>query len=76
MHYGRGTALGEAVSQPAAPQDSAAPSTDESGAPACAAMANWKKVQRNDPCPCGSGKKFKKWRLPKLEGAGGGGQIG
>ncbi|MGY3033534.1 hypothetical protein ACVIIV_002704 [Bradyrhizobium sp. USDA 4354] len=24
------------------------------------AMVNWHKVGRNDPCPCGSGKKFKK----------------
>jgi preprotein translocase subunit SecA len=22
--------------------------------------ADWKNVNRNDPCPCGSGKKFKK----------------
>jgi preprotein translocase subunit SecA len=27
------------------------------GAPA---GADWSNVKRNDPCPCGSGKKFKK----------------
>ena len=30
------------------------------GAPTAAAPADWKNVHRNDPCPCGSGKKFKK----------------
>ena len=30
------------------------------GAPAASAPADWKNVHRNDPCPCGSGKKFKK----------------
>jgi preprotein translocase subunit SecA len=30
------------------------------GAGAGAAPADWKSVNRNDPCPCGSGKKFKK----------------
>lgn len=25
-------------------------------------------VNRNDPCPCGSGKKYKKCCLPKLDG--------
>lgn len=30
-------------------------------------IANNKKVGRNDPCPCGSGKKFKKCCLDKME---------
>ncbi|MFL5576514.1 MAG: preprotein translocase subunit SecA [Gemmatimonadaceae bacterium] len=30
------------------------------GAAAAATPADWKNVNRNDPCPCGSGKKFKK----------------
>lgn len=30
----------------------------------------WRDVGRNDPCPCGSGKKFKKCCLPGLEAAG------
>jgi preprotein translocase subunit SecA len=77
MHYGRGSTPGEAAAQPAAAaQGGGTSSSDESGAPAGTMPANWKKVQRNDPCPCGSGKKFKKCCLPKLEGAGGGGQIG
>jgi preprotein translocase subunit SecA len=27
---------------------------------------------RNDPCPCGSGKKYKKCHMPIDEGSGGG----
>ncbi|MEK0083133.1 DUF1186 domain-containing protein [Benzoatithermus flavus] len=30
----------------------------------------WRHVGRNDPCPCGSGKKFKKCCLPRLEAEG------
>ena len=30
------------------------------GAPTASAGQNWSTVGRNDPCPCGSGKKFKK----------------
>lgn len=30
------------------------------GQPAVPASADWSNVGRNDPCPCGSGKKFKK----------------
>ncbi|MGH7717872.1 MAG: SEC-C metal-binding domain-containing protein, partial [Gemmatimonadaceae bacterium] len=32
----------------------------KSGAGTAAGSANWSTVGRNDPCPCGSGKKFKK----------------
>jgi preprotein translocase subunit SecA len=30
------------------------------GAGATASAGSWENVGRNDPCPCGSGKKFKK----------------
>ena len=31
---------------------------------------NWKRVGRNDPCPCGSGKKFKSCHYPTLRAEG------
>jgi preprotein translocase subunit SecA len=31
---------------------------------------DWKRVGRNDPCPCGSGKKFKSCHYPKLRSEG------
>ncbi len=31
---------------------------------------DWTKVKRNDPCPCGSGKKFKQCHYPKLRQSG------
>jgi preprotein translocase subunit SecA len=39
------------------------------GSPAPAAVADWSSIGRNDPCPCGSGKKYK-----KCHGAGAGGR--
>lgn len=33
------------------------------------------KIGRNDPCPCGSGKKYKKCCLPLEQGMGGGGHV-
>lgn len=38
-------------------------------APAAARKPTGAKVGRNDPCPCGSGKKYKKCCLPKEQGA-------
>ena len=32
------------------------------------AVNPWRNVGRNDPCPCGSGRKFKKCCLPRVEG--------
>jgi preprotein translocase subunit SecA len=53
---------------------------DGDSAPAMSAMASsapfdesrqdWSKVGRNDPCPCGSGKKFKACHYPKLREKG------
>ncbi len=34
------------------------------------AKVDWKKVGRNDPCPCGSGKKFKTCHYPMLRAQG------
>jgi preprotein translocase subunit SecA len=36
------------------------------------AMGNidWHRVKRNDPCPCGSGKKFKSCHYPQLRQEG------
>jgi preprotein translocase subunit SecA len=31
---------------------------------------DWSKVGRNDPCPCGSGKKFKACHYPELRAKG------
>lgn len=39
---------------------------EETSRPSISDILSWK-VGRNDPCPCGSGKKFKKCCLPKQE---------
>ncbi len=58
MHYGRGTSPQDA--QPAGGGDNSATG---------AGSAQGDKVGRNDPCPCGSGKKYKKCCLSKHVGA-------
>jgi preprotein translocase subunit SecA len=45
----------------------------EGGAPAPVAVRAGPRVGRNDPCPCGSGKKYKKCHMLIDEGGGGGG---
>ncbi len=55
-------------------------SSEASNAPVMAALkpngevdmesVDWKRVGRNDPCPCGSGKKFKSCHYPMLRQAG------
>ncbi len=65
MHYGRGTVPGE----PAGAQAAQAAASSSVGAPPPA--AGGPKVGRNDPCPCGSGKKYKKCCLPKEQAVGG-----
>ncbi len=62
MYYGRGTVPGE----PATPQQTA-PATSGGAPPRPVGL----KVGRNDPCPCGSGKKYKKCCLPKEQAVGG-----
>ena len=72
MHYGRG-AMPET---PAGPQEQApqaqpgAPPPGEEEAQS-QVVREGAKVGRNDPCPCGSGKKYKKCCLPKHQAAGG-----
>ncbi len=61
MHYGRGTLPGEPAGLQTAPATSG-------GAPP---RPTGPKVGRNDPCPCGSGKKYKKCCLPKEQAVGG-----
>jgi preprotein translocase subunit SecA len=39
-------------------------------APKSLADVDWKRVGRNEPCPCGSGKKFKACHYPKLREEG------
>ncbi|HEX8537831.1 MAG TPA: SEC-C metal-binding domain-containing protein, partial [Cystobacter sp.] len=51
MHEGRADAEGK-LAEPAAPRPAA---TRQAAAP-----SGGPKVGRNDPCPCGSGKKYKK----------------
>ncbi|MDO8682847.1 MAG: preprotein translocase subunit SecA [Armatimonadota bacterium] len=43
---------------------------DGSGGPAAISSGGKDKIGRNYPCPCGSGKKFKKCCLPKIEAGG------
>ncbi|WKZ79649.1 MAG: SEC-C metal-binding domain-containing protein [Fimbriimonadaceae bacterium] len=54
----------DAEQGPGAPQPTAA---QPNGAPA---NLDWRKVGRNDPCPCGSGKKFKACHYPLLRQEG------
>jgi preprotein translocase subunit SecA len=54
MQYGRGSMPGEAAQAAAA-----------SGGPQGTYRRAVEKVGRNDPCPCGSGKKYKKCCMPK-----------
>jgi preprotein translocase subunit SecA len=60
---------GEAPAQAdGAPQSPASALTSvPNGAPA---HVDWRKVGRNEPCPCGSGKKFKACHYPKLRAEG------
>ncbi|MDQ5980681.1 MAG: preprotein translocase subunit SecA, partial [Verrucomicrobiota bacterium] len=55
------TALGAAAqaSAPAGEAPAAAPAEQEIKLPAVTIRREAPKVGRNDPCPCGSGKKFK-----------------
>ena len=64
-------AFGGAVAPSAAPDGGAAPGRGEARAPAAPApVRSGPRVGRNDPCPCGSGKKYKKCHMPIDEGVG------
>jgi preprotein translocase subunit SecA len=47
-----------------------APVPASNGKPVDVSKIDWKRVGRNDPCPCGSGKKFKSCHYPKLREEG------
>ena len=73
QHADVAPATGDTVNQP--PQQAAAqasrpmpPSTP--AAPQAPVRRNVPKIGRNDPCYCGSGKKYKKCHLPEDEAAG------
>ncbi|HPB51493.1 MAG TPA: preprotein translocase subunit SecA [Myxococcota bacterium] len=67
MHYGRGAMPGLAAgADPKAASSSSSP--DEEDAPRTSATGFTPRAGRNDPCPCGSGKKYKKCCLPKEMG--------
>jgi preprotein translocase subunit SecA len=53
------TALGAATQAAAPAGEPAAPAEQEIKLPAVTIRRETPKVGRNDPCPCGSGKKFK-----------------
>src|SRR5688500_2624349 len=49
----------EQLTAPTAPAEEASPLAAASGEPVAQFVRETKKVGRNEPCPCGSGKKFK-----------------
>jgi preprotein translocase subunit SecA len=66
-------AFGAQAPAAAEPEAQAAPRPARSGggtATATAPVRAEQRVGRNDPCPCGSGKKYKKCHMPIDEGAG------
>jgi preprotein translocase subunit SecA len=63
----------EAVPQPEMMRVDNAPAASTPAMAQAAAQSgsiDWRKVGRNDPCPCGSGKKFKACHYPKLRQQG------
>jgi uncharacterized protein YecA (UPF0149 family) len=63
----------EAPAQPALDPPRAAPMVDHEPdwyLPATPVINPYRQVGRNDPCPCGSGQKFKKCCLGKLDDTG------
>ncbi|HVU50767.1 MAG TPA: SEC-C domain-containing protein [Polyangia bacterium] len=63
----KGTTDAEAKAAPAAPEKDASPEDREKRA--AEAKTRLAKAERNDPCPCGSGKKYKKCHLRDDEAA-------
>jgi preprotein translocase subunit SecA len=63
-----GGAMGGAGSE--APAAGPAPAQQPARPAAVAPMRAMPRVGRNDPCPCGSGKKYKKCHMPSDEGVG------
>jgi preprotein translocase subunit SecA len=65
--YGGATAAATATAEGGEPQ-----SRQAAPAPTSAPVRVGARVGRNDPCPCGSGKKYKKCHMPIDEGVGSG----
>ena len=59
IQSGIGAAYGSTMTTPVKPGESVTATVDLAG-------IDWKRVGRNDPCPCGSGKKFKSCHYPLL----------
>jgi preprotein translocase subunit SecA len=71
--WGSGGSAGTATQAPAQVAPGHAGAAGRRGAPAPAQPARaLPRVGRNDPCPCGSGKKYKKCHMPADEGVGSG----
>jgi preprotein translocase subunit SecA len=69
--WGSGGAAAAPQSAPApGPQQSRAPAGAPGPRPAAQPMRAMPRVGRNDPCPCGSGKKYKKCHMPADERVG------
>lgn len=58
--------IGVGVPQPEIPMNLMKENSDSSDNTGVKEKSNKQKVGRNDPCPCGSGKKYKKCHYPKL----------
>jgi preprotein translocase subunit SecA len=69
--WGAGGAAGAATAAPAPAAGAAGTAERRAPAPVQQARAV-PRVGRNDPCPCGSGKKYKKCHMPADEGVGSG----
>jgi preprotein translocase subunit SecA len=70
--WGSGAPAGEleAPAAPAPPQGRAGSSAPAGPRPAAQPVRAMPRVGRNDPCPCGSGKKYKKCHMPADERVG------
>ena len=70
--WGSGAPAGEleAPAAPAPPQGRAGASAPAGPRPAAQPVRAMPRVGRNDPCPCGSGKKYKKCHMPADERVG------
>jgi len=60
----------ETVSEASAAEATATRTATKTGNGKALEGINWKRVGRNDPCPCGSGKKFKTCHYPELRARG------
>jgi preprotein translocase subunit SecA len=68
--WGSGGAAVEAPPQPQQPARAGQPAGAPAQKPAAQPVRAMPRVGRNDPCPCGSGKKYKKCHMPADESVG------